>query len=77
MPQFANHSEPMEAQMNESYLSDRQVATRYSVHHLTPRRWLKSDPTFPQPIRLTPGCVRWKLSDLEAWEAAQPIGVAA
>ncbi len=63
--------------MNESYLSDRQVAARYSVHHLTPRRWLKADSTFPKPIRLTPGCVRWKLSDLETWEAAQPVGVAA
>lgn len=63
--------------MNETYLSDRQVGARFSVHHLTPRRWLKSDPTFPKPVRLTPGCVRWKLSDLEAWEAARPMGVAA
>ena len=57
--------------MQEIYLSDRQIGARYSVHYLTPRRWLKNDPTFPKPIRLTPGCVRWKLSDLEAWEAAQ------
>ena len=57
--------------MQETYLSDRQIGARYSVHYLTPRRWLKTDPTFPKPIRLTPGCVRWKLSDLQAWEAAQ------
>ena len=57
--------------MQEIYLSDRQIGARYSVHYLTPRRWLKTDPTFPKPIRLTPGCVRWKLSDLQAWEAAQ------
>ena len=57
--------------MQETYLSDRQIGARYSVHYLTPRRWLKADPTFPKPIRLTPGCVRWKLSGLEAWEAAQ------
>ena len=53
------------------YLSDRQIGARFNVHHLTPRRWLKTDPTFPKPIRLTPGCTRWKLSDIEAWEASK------
>jgi len=57
--------------MSEIYVTDRQIGARYGVHHLTPRRWLKSDPTFPKPIRLTPGCTRWKLSDIEAWEAAK------
>ncbi len=57
--------------MVETFLSDRQLAARYSVHHLTPRRWAKEDPTFPQPIKLTPGCCRWKLSEIEAWEAAK------
>jgi len=33
--------------------------------------WVKDDPTFPQPIKLTPGCCRWKLSEIEAWEAAK------
>lgn len=55
----------------ETYLSDRQLATRYSVHHLTPRRWAKDDPTFPRPVKLTPGCTRWRLSEIEAWEAAK------
>lgn len=49
------------------YLTDRQIGARYNVHHLTPRRWTD----FPRPIRLTPGCTRWKLSDIEAWEAAK------
>jgi prophage regulatory protein len=57
--------------MPATYLTDRQIGTRYGVHHLTPRRWLKTDPTFPKPIRLTPGCTRWKLSDIEAWETAK------
>ena len=59
----------------ETYLSDRQLGARYHVHHLTPRRWLKTDATFPKPVHLTPGCTRWKLSELEAWErgkAAMP-----
>lgn len=57
--------------MSATYLTDRQIGNRYGVHHLTPRRWLKTDPTFPKPVRLTPGTTRWKLSDIEAWEAAK------
>ncbi|WP_353937989.1 AlpA family phage regulatory protein [uncultured Sulfitobacter sp.] len=54
--------------MPEIYMSDLQVAARYSVHRATPWRWAKSDPTFPKPIVLSPGCTRWKLSEVEAWE---------
>lgn len=57
--------------MPETYLSDRQLGARYNVHYLTPRRWAKDDPTFPKPVKLSPGCTRWRLSDLEAWEQAQ------
>ena len=57
--------------MPATYISDRDLAARYGVHHLTPRRWLKTDPIFPKPLRLTPGCTRWRLSDIEAWEAAK------
>jgi predicted DNA-binding transcriptional regulator AlpA len=57
--------------MAEVYLSNRQIGARYNVHHLTPRRWLKDDPTFPRPVKLTPGCTRWRLSEIEAWEASK------
>lgn len=53
---------------SEIYLSNRQLGERYHVHHLTPLRWIKSDGTFPKPVRLTRGCTRWKLSEIEAWE---------
>ena len=52
----------------ETYLSDRQIGARFNVHHLTQRRWMKTDPTFPKPFNLTPGCTRWRLSDIETWE---------
>jgi prophage regulatory protein len=71
MQNDAPHSNPLEMQMTAIYLTDRQIGVRYNVHHLTPRRWAKDDPTFPKPIRLTPGCTRWKLSDIEAWEEAK------
>lgn len=55
--------------MPETYLSDVQVAARYQVHRGTIRRWEKSDRSFPKAVKLSPGCTRWKLSDILAWEA--------
>ncbi len=55
--------------MPETYLSDRQIGERFGVHHLTPRRWTREDPTFPRPVKLSPGCTRWRLSEIEVWEA--------
>ncbi|WP_290689367.1 MULTISPECIES: helix-turn-helix transcriptional regulator [unclassified Haematobacter] len=55
--------------MAEIYFSDVQLSVRYGVHRTTPWRWVKSDPTFPQPVKLSPQCSRWKLSEIEAWEA--------
>ncbi|MBY6158895.1 helix-turn-helix transcriptional regulator [Pseudooceanicola nitratireducens] len=60
----------------QTYLTDLQVAARYGVHRSTPWRWAKTDPTFPQPITLTPGCTRWKLADLEIWETARGTSAA-
>jgi prophage regulatory protein len=53
------------------YVSLTQVAARYQVHRTTLWRWLKTDPSFPRPVTLSPGCTRWRLADLEAWEAAK------
>lgn len=53
--------------MQETYLSDIQVAERYGVHRSTPWRWTK-DQGFPEPVRLSPQCTRWKISDIEKWE---------
>lgn len=60
--------------MSHIYLSDTQVAARYGVHRSTPWRWAKADNSFPQPVTLSPGCSRWKLAELEAWEAAKKGG---
>lgn len=52
------------------YLSDKQVSERYDVSRATIWRWVRNG-SFPSPIRITAGCTRWKLPDLEAWEAQQ------
>lgn len=41
---------------------------RYPFSPATIWRWIKAG-TFPAPVRLGPGIVAWRESDLEAWEA--------
>lgn len=53
------------------FLTDQQVAQRYAVSRATIWRWGKVDPTFPKAVSLSPGCVRWRVSDLEGWESAR------
>lgn len=62
--------------MAETYLSDTQLAARYSVHRTTPWRRAKSHKSFPKPVTLSPGCTRWKLSEIEVWEASRTNAVA-
>lgn len=57
--------------MAETYITDAQFAARMSAHRTWPWRRAKIAPDFPQPVRLSPGCTRWKLSEIEAWEASK------
>ena len=50
------------------FLSDKQVAERYGVSRGTPWRWASTSTSFPRPVELSPGCTRWNLGALEAWE---------
>lgn len=59
--------------MAETYVTDTQLAARYGVHRTTPWRWVKTDPSFPQPVKLSPQCSRWKLSEVEAWEQTRAV----
>lgn len=52
----------------EQYLSDKAVAARYQVSRPTIWRWSQRG-TLPLPILFSPGCTRWKLSDLIRAEA--------
>lgn len=56
----------------EKYLSDKELASRYGVSRITPWRWAKKG-SFPSPVKLGPNCTRWKLSDIEAWEASKEV----
>jgi prophage regulatory protein len=54
--------------MNHMYLSDRALAARYDTSRATVWRWVETR-GLPKPIRFSSGCTRWKLSDIERWEA--------
>lgn len=51
------------------YLSDKTLAERYEVHRASIWRWVQAG-KFPNPIKVV-GSTRWKLADVEQWEAAQ------
>jgi predicted DNA-binding transcriptional regulator AlpA len=51
------------------FLTDKDLAERWSVHRLTPWAWVKAG-KLPKPIKMN-GSTRWKLADIEAWEAKQ------
>ena len=50
-----------------TYLTDRQLAERYATHPKTIWAWARRN-EFPQPVKLTAGCTRWKSTDVDAWE---------
>ncbi|MBZ0330425.1 AlpA family transcriptional regulator [Halomonas sp. ANAO-440] len=54
-------------------LADKGVAERYGVHPSTIWRWSRGsqksrEGVFPKPIKVGPGCARWRLSDLLEYE---------
>lgn len=55
----------------ERYLTDNQLAERYGVHRVTIWRWVKGPNGFPHPVKLAGGCSRWRLSEIERWEAGR------
>ena len=57
---------------DERFLTDKQVAARYGVHHITPWTWARKG-AFPQPVKLTSRCTRWRLSDVLAWEGEKGV----
>ena len=63
--------------MAEAYLTDLQLGTRFGVHRATIWRWTKGRNGFPMPVALSPGCSRWRQSEIETWERAKAAGTSA
>jgi prophage regulatory protein len=52
----------------QQFLSDAQLAERYSVSRSTIWRWTARK-LLPQPVHLSPGCTRWRRDDIERRDA--------
>ena len=61
----------MQPSAHKTYLSVRHVAERFDVSVNTVWRWAALNPQFPKPVKLGPGCSRWKLSDLVEFETVR------
>lgn len=58
---------------NERYLRDSEVAHRYGICRQTAWRWAAQG-KLPEPIKLSQGVTRWRLSDLRDHETSLPRG---
>lgn len=51
------------------YLDEKQLCAYLGISRATVRRWMDTH-DLPRPVRLGERCVRWRLEDIESWEAA-------
>ena len=56
------------------YMTDTALAERYQVSRATIWRWAQAK-RFPDPIKLSAGCTRWRLIDIEKWETERLKGI--
>ena len=54
------------------YLTVEEVAARLNTSVSSIWRW-KRVGAFPKAVKLGPGVTRWRLADLEAWEATREM----
>lgn len=52
------------------YMSDKELAARFGVTRCAIWKWVRED-HFPAPVKLATRCTRWRLDQVEAWEAAR------
>ena len=58
--------------MQDSLLRRREVERIAGVSRSSIYR-LMQESDFPRPVRIGPGTVRWKASDIEAWIESRPV----
>lgn len=56
----------------QRYVSDVQIAERYSVSRSTVWRWV-SRGILPRPQQISPGCTRWRLDEIERRDAEREV----
>jgi prophage regulatory protein len=56
----------------KEYIQDKILADRYGVNRSTVWTWVRKG-IFPEPVKLTPGCTRWRWEDVARWESQRPV----
>lgn len=54
----------------EHYISVKHLSSRLDVSVATIWRWVAAG-EFPSPVKLSPGCSRFTLGSIQAWESAR------
>lgn len=52
-------------QCTTTWISPKRVAEILDVSEATVWRWTKSHVTFPKPVKLSPGCTRFSLEEIQ------------
>lgn len=53
--------------MKSLLLTDTEAAALFGISRPTLWRWRKDVPNFPQPVKIGPRTVRYRLADIEAY----------
>jgi prophage regulatory protein len=57
------------ASTTQQFVSDTQLAEIFGVSRATIWRW-SAEEKLPQPVKLSPGCTRWRLANIKQLQGA-------
>ncbi|MBA2660086.1 MAG: AlpA family phage regulatory protein [Nitrosospira sp.] len=49
------------------YIRAKRLAPQLAISEPTLWRWLKKDPTFPKPVKLSARVTAWLIADIQTW----------
>lgn len=65
-----NSRDPAQAEVRLITKTD--LCSRLQTSEASVDRWLRTDPDFPQPVRLGPNSIRWRLCEVVAYIRSRP-----
>ena len=63
---------PDPAQAEVRLITRTELCSRLQASEASVDRWLRTDPDFPQPVRLGPGSIRWRLYEVMTFIRTRP-----
>jgi len=62
--------------INKEWPSDSDLAEHYGVHRTTIWAWVRDNPEFPKPVKLSKKVTRWRGQSINAFDDARARGAA-